>query len=239
MSKSFFNDINAILMTKISLLVIVSVMIQLAAAFLAFRMIKVSRHVPGWILISLALFLMGVRRIASLMGYHLPGAEHFRGGTPETIALVISILMLCGVVLIRRYFIHQNRQEERLLESEKRYKTLSDQLEQRVEERTRELQNTIQTLQECRRIKSDFLGRMSHELRTPLNSVIGFSDVLLNGMDGELTSEQKKDVEMIFHSAQHLLQLIDDILDQYRHESGKETPDAGKAGSPEIPDDVH
>ncbi|MEK6776689.1 MAG: ATP-binding protein [bacterium] len=214
-------------MTKISLLIIVSVIIQLVTAFLAFRMIRFSRHAPGWILISLALLLMGVRRITTLLSYHLPGTELFRGIGAEAIALLISILMLCGVVLIRRYFILHNQQHERLRESEQRYKALSDQLEHRIEERTQGLSDIIQSLQECQRTKADFLSKMSHELRTPLNAVIGFSDVLLTGMDGELTAEQKKDVQLIFNSAQHLLQLINDLLDVSRLESGKFTLNHG------------
>ncbi len=63
------------------------------------------------------------------------------------------------------------------------------------------------------RIKSDFLANMSHELRTPLNSIIGFSRVMLKGIDGELTEMQEQDLTTIFNSGQHLLGLINDVLD--------------------------
>ncbi|HRF94556.1 MAG TPA: response regulator, partial [Aggregatilineales bacterium] len=63
-------------------------------------------------------------------------------------------------------------------------------------------------------LKSDFLANMSHELRTPLNSIIGFSRVMLKGIDGPLTEMQEQDLSTIYNSGQHLLYLINEILDQ-------------------------
>jgi PAS domain S-box-containing protein len=71
------------------------------------------------------------------------------------------------------------------------------------------------------RTKSEFLATMSHELRTPLNSVIGFSDLLLDGSFGELNDKQNKFMENISHSGKHLLNLINDILDISKVEAGK------------------
>lgn len=203
-------------------IILVSAVIQFAAAYLAFRMIGILRHVPGWILIAAALLLMGIRRMTTLLGYLLPGIDKsFRGAGAETIALVISILMLGSVLLIRGYFLRQNRQSAKLRESEQRYRELSDELEFRVKERTRTLVDTANRLQECSRVQSEFLGKMSHELRTPLNAVIGFSDILLSGMDGELTPEQNKDVQLVFNNARGLWRLIDNILDFSRLKNGR------------------
>jgi signal transduction histidine kinase len=207
-----------------TLLILFSALIQFAAAFLAFRMIKISRHVPGWILIAVSLFLMGIRRTAALLSLHLHGIEStISGFGTEAIGLFISILMLSSMLMIRRYFLRQNNQEVRLRKSEQRYRALTEQLEQRVEERTRILSDAIQRLEKLDRTKSEFLNQMSHKLRTPLNSVMGFSDILLTGMDGELLPEQKKDVQLIFDSARHLLHLIENILDISRIETGKIT----------------
>jgi PAS domain S-box-containing protein len=76
-------------------------------------------------------------------------------------------------------------------------------------------------LQEADRLKSVFLASMSHELRTPLNSIIGFTGVLLMGLTGELKPEQKKQLSMVKISANHLLNLINDILDISKIEAGK------------------
>ncbi|MFQ5900150.1 MAG: response regulator [Thermodesulfobacteriota bacterium] len=101
-------------------------------------------------------------------------------------------------------------------------------LEDRVKERTGELEKTnrqladsYEKIKEVDRIKSEFLSNMSHELRTPLNSIIGFSRVILKGIDGQITDAQKKDMNVIYNSGQHLLTLINDVLDLSKIEAGK------------------
>lgn len=76
-------------------------------------------------------------------------------------------------------------------------------------------------LEEARTVREEFLARMSHELRTPLNSVIGFSGVLAQRLAGELNNEQVEQVEMIRHSGQQLLALIDNLfsLDSLNHDN--------------------
>ena len=71
------------------------------------------------------------------------------------------------------------------------------------------------------RLKSEFLASMSHELRTPLNSIIGFADVILEGLDGDLSPRMEEDVTLIRNSGRHLRNLIGDILDMSKIESGK------------------
>ncbi|HRE29642.1 MAG TPA: ATP-binding protein, partial [Anaerolineales bacterium] len=82
-------------------------------------------------------------------------------------------------------------------------------------------QRTIEQLREVDRLKSQFLANMSHELRTPLNSIIGFSRLMLKGMSGEVSDEQSKDLSIIHQSGQHLLGLINNVLDLSRFEAGK------------------
>jgi CheY-like chemotaxis protein/nitrogen-specific signal transduction histidine kinase len=82
-------------------------------------------------------------------------------------------------------------------------------------------QALIKELQELDQLKSQFLANMSHELRTPLNSIIGFSRVILKGIDGAVTDMQQQDLTAIYNSGQHLLGLINDILDLARIEAGK------------------
>ncbi|GAB4516250.1 MAG: hypothetical protein OHK0046_21260 [Anaerolineae bacterium] len=76
-------------------------------------------------------------------------------------------------------------------------------------------------LREVDRLKSQFLANMSHELRTPLNSIIGYSEVLLDGVDGELTEDAEEDVEAIYNSGKHLLAIINEILDLAKIEAGE------------------
>jgi signal transduction histidine kinase len=76
-------------------------------------------------------------------------------------------------------------------------------------------------LLEASRLKSQFLANMSHELRTPLNSIIGFSKVLLNRLDGDLTERQDAYVHSVHNSSRHLLELINSILDFSRIEAGR------------------
>jgi signal transduction histidine kinase/HAMP domain-containing protein len=76
-------------------------------------------------------------------------------------------------------------------------------------------------LREVDRLKSEFLASMSHELRTPLNSIIGYAEVLLDGIDGELTDDMNEDVGAIHGSGKHLLNLINDILDLAKIEAGQ------------------
>jgi signal transduction histidine kinase/CheY-like chemotaxis protein len=85
----------------------------------------------------------------------------------------------------------------------------------------RQLMETAEQLREVDRLKTQFLANMSHELRTPLNSIIGFSRVMLKGIDGPLTNLQEVDVTSIYNSGQHLLSLINSILDMSKIEAGK------------------
>lgn len=96
-------------------------------------------------------------------------------------------------------------------------KLLADQLHLRSEEIS--LKN--EQLLEADKMKSEFLATMSHELRTPLNAIIGFSEILRDGLIGQLEDKQKIYVNDIFESGQHLLSLINDVLDLSKIEAGR------------------
>jgi len=101
--------------------------------------------------------------------------------------------------------------------------TLADQIAIAIDN-ARSYELSIQAVKEMRevdRLKSQFLANMSHELRTPLNSIIGFSRVILKGIDGPITELQQNDLTAIYNSGQHLLALINDILDLSKIEAGK------------------
>jgi signal transduction histidine kinase len=94
-------------------------------------------------------------------------------------------------------------------------------LEQRVLERTNELRETNLRLLAADRSKNQFLANMSHELRTPLNSIIGFSSVLIDATRGLLQPRMHRFLENIHAAGNHLLELINDILDLSKIEAGK------------------
>jgi PAS domain S-box-containing protein len=85
------------------------------------------------------------------------------------------------------------------------------------------LQQKNSELQDASRMKSEFLANMSHELRSPLNSIVGFSEVLRDGLVGEMTDKQRGFIGDIFNSGMHLVSLINDILDLSKVEAGKMT----------------
>jgi signal transduction histidine kinase/DNA-binding response OmpR family regulator len=102
----------------------------------------------------------------------------------------------------------------------------NDELEERVHQRTNELQKAKETAEEARRMaedanraKSTFLANMSHELRTPLNVILGFAQVLERGR--ELSPEQQKQVQAINRSGEHLLALINQVLDLSKIEANQ------------------
>ena len=101
--------------------------------------------------------------------------------------------------------------------------TLADQVAVAIDNaRSFELsQQAVMEMREIDRLKSQFLANMSHELRTPLNSIIGFSRVIIKGIDGPVTELQQQDLTAIYNSGQHLLGLINDVLDLSKIEAGK------------------
>ena len=103
------------------------------------------------------------------------------------------------------------------------FQILADQLAIAIENaKAYELsQRAVEEMREVDRVKSQFLANMSHELRTPLNSIIGFSRLIIKGIDGPINETQEQDLTAIYHSGQHLLSLINNVLDLSKIEAGK------------------
>ncbi len=90
-----------------------------------------------------------------------------------------------------------------------------------LSEKNRQLEESYAKLKELDRLKSNFLATMSHELRTPLTSVIGYSEMMLEGLGGPLTAEQREYLGIIMEKGENLLQLITSILDISKIEAGR------------------
>ncbi len=111
--------------------------------------------------------------------------------------------------------ITQRKRMERALNAER------TQLAKRVDERTIELKNANAQLERVAKMKDEFFASMSHELRTPLNAILGLSQALTSEAYGELSDVHTRPIHLIRESGQHLLDLINDILDVSKIEAGK------------------
>ena len=144
--------------------------------------------------------------------------------------------MIIGVLFVTSRTPSQFREEDRQLlsaladqaaiaiENAKLYQQVSrhaEELEAKVEIRTRELQEANRRLEEASRHKSEFLANMSHELRTPLNAIIGFTRLVMRRSKEILPEKQYENLDKILISADHLLALINDILDLSKIEAGR------------------
>jgi signal transduction histidine kinase len=127
------------------------------------------------------------------------------------VAGVILLMSLVGSVVLKRQVNARTRELQQV----------NQEMEQRIIERTAELAAATEEAQAADRIKSAFLATMSHELRTPLNSIIGFTGIILRERVGPLNEEQKKQLNMVRNSSQHLLALINDVLDISKIEAGQ------------------
>gem|GEM_PF-858893 len=132
--------------------------------------------------------------------------------------------VLIGAMLIFAAVLYWNRRLAREIS-----------LRRKIEE---ELVEAKEAAESANRVKSAFLASMSHELRTPLNSIIGFTGIILNELAGPLNLEQKKQLKMVKGSSQHLLNLINDVLDISKIEAGEVEITKDEFSMPQVVDQV-
>jgi signal transduction histidine kinase len=156
----------------------------------------------------------------------VPGAydSRLRGNLIESgVRAILAVPMVREGQLIGCLVVSRDRPGEFPAESIELLRTFATQSALAIQNARlfHEIADKSRQLEAASRHKSEFLANMSHELRTPLNAVIGFSEVLLQRMFGELNDKQDEYLKDIYASGQHLLSLINDILDLSKIEAGR------------------
>jgi signal transduction histidine kinase len=159
--------------------------------------------------------------VAALPPEEYPLSRDLQGKFGHRTVLVVPLMReqeALGAILLRRMEVRPFTEKQiHLLE------TFADQAAIAIENVRlfKEIQEKGRQLEAANKHKSDFLANMSHELRTPLNAIIGFSDLLLERMYGEMNAKQENYIRNIQTSGKHLLSLINDILDLSKIEAGR------------------
>lgn len=162
----------------------------------------------------------GRRQVVRAVGSQTSGEGRSALQPPVQCELAIPLCsrrQMLGVL-----YLQSNRPDSFDEDDQRVYQSLADQISIAIENaRAYAIEReTVERLQELDRIQAQFMTHMSHALRTPLNSIIGFSRILLKGLDGPLTELQRADLEAIHQNGRQLLGLIDDMLELSRLELG-------------------
>lgn len=142
-----------------------------------------------------------------------------KDGSPVDISLTISVLRDRSGRAIGTVGVSKDITVEKRLRGE--LEELNRNLEDKVFERTRELEKINRELKKANELKGRFISNASHELRTPLHSIIGFAEVLLDKSYGDMNEKQMRYANTIMNAGKHLLHLINNILDLAKIEAGK------------------
>lgn len=183
--------------------VLLSIFLQLTAALMSLRLIKVTGYQLPWMLIAAATVLQALRRILILTDLADGSLASSEAQTSELIGLIISMLIFMGVASIEPFFTAQAQSIAERKQAEE------------------ELKKTVEKLKELDKLKDDFLNLTTHELKTPLIPIKSQAQLLLAGDYGALNKEQSEAMEMILRNEENLNRLSSDVLDIAKIRSNK------------------
>jgi len=128
---------------------------------------------------------------------------------------------IMGAVLVFRDMIKERIAEEKILSAQKKLEKLNQELDQKVERKTKDLKKAFEELKSLDALKDEFLNISAHELKTPLTSIIGLSELMLLKKQGAINTKQKKSLEIVNNESTRLLSIIKKILNITRIEAKK------------------
>lgn len=177
----------------------------------------------NWMFICFALFIVSCGSTHVMEIWTLWHANYWASGFLKAITAIVSFTT--AILLIFLMPAALKLPSPRMLAESNR--SLKNEIKERLKKET-VLESAFNTIEEqnkqileVSRLKSEFLANMSHELRTPLNSIIGFTDLIHQGLTGPITPQQKEYLGDVLNSSRHLLTIISEILDLSKIEAGK------------------
>jgi signal transduction histidine kinase/CheY-like chemotaxis protein len=160
-----------------------------------------------------ALLIMAVLEVKGVVMPHYFTGEPIPNWVNFVVATVIAAVPTGRALQVLKNALTRSQEAESALREQQEH------LEELVQQRTAEVVEARDQAEAANRAKTVFLAKMSHELRTPLNAILGFSAMV--GTDAGLTDQHRKDLAVVRRSGEHLLVLIDDVLDMARIETGR------------------
>lgn len=160
--------------------------------------------------------LMKELKLGTYEHYDESDVEHFF--EEYLIEVIVFILLLIGVVFIALYIYATNRE---LLAAKQQQDKLFNELEERVEERTHDLLLAKEKAEQASQAKTEFLSNMSHEFRTPMNAILGFAQIIEYDVANQRMDLVKDNIDEVLVAGRHLLELVNDVLDLEKIETGK------------------